>query len=48
MIDCDSYQEVQEDPTEASMKKVKRFVIKMYKEGAISDHMKKYLVPKHP
>ena len=47
MNESDSYISVAEDPTQSSLKAVKKLVNRMFKEGAISKEMQQYLIPKH-
>ena len=47
MNESDAYVNVAEDPTQSSLKAVKRLVNRMAKDGVISKEMQQYLIPKH-
>ena len=47
MNESDAYVSVTEDPTQSSLKAVKKLVNRMAKDGVISKEMQQYLIPKH-
>ena len=47
MNESDAYVSVAEDPTQPSLKAVKRLVNRMAKDGVISKEIQQYLIPKH-
>ena len=47
MNESDAYVSVAEDPSQSSLKAVKRLVNRMAKDGMISKEIQQYLIPKH-
>ena len=48
MEESDSYDVTDEDQTKKSLREVKKLVNKMYRDGAISQDMKQFLIPRYP
>ena len=48
MDDCDAYKKTERDTTEETMKKIRKLVNRMHKEGVIGKELKHYLIPKRP